>query len=99
MVVEVERPDCLVPFAPFCAAALRCSAVEGLGGPKPSILRESSKSPCRAAPTTSSSSLGATSASINSGNDVEVAGVCQRPGGDPAHARRLCRTASCGIAP
>ena len=68
------------------AAACRSSGVEGLGGPGPLILRLRSWRPSLAAPTTSSSWLGATRASIKRGDDVEVAGMGQCPGGDPANA-------------
>ena len=32
-------------------------------------------------------------------DDVQVAGVRQRPGGDPAHARVAVESASCGSGP
>ena len=64
-------------------AAARASRRDG--GPRPSILRLSSWRPSRAVSTTSS--IGVGQGADQGGDDVEVAGPRQRPGGDLAKAR------------
>ena len=83
----------------FCAAALRCSGVDGLGGPKPSILRREQQETHPRGCDDLFVFVGSDERIDQLRNDVKIAGVSQAPTRPPGARRRLCRRASCGIEP